>query len=165
MRYWLLLWLVLLPFNAFAGGEISNKMGPLILEGDFAQAIVEGEQLMAEYKETRPPVELYYYLFLAYANLGKTLRAEDIKRIMIQEYNYHFPVGKKVLSKGEIYQVGAFRSQGNARRLAEKLNRRGISAWILFDNEFYKVRFSCSDNCRRVISKVQALGVSPRKIK
>ena len=164
MRY-LLLCLMFLPVIAFAGERISTKMASLILEGNFSQAVVEGERLMAEYKDTPPPLDLYYYLFLAYANLGKTLRAEDIKRIMIQEYNYHFPVGKKVLSKGEIYQVGAFRSQGNARRLAEKLNRRGISAWILFDNEFYKVRFSCSDNCRRVISKVQALGVSPRKIK
>ncbi len=153
---------------AWAGDDISAKMCSLLLEGNFSQAVVVGERLMASYKENRPPLELYYYLFLAYSNLGKGMRARDINRIMEEEYNYHLPVERKVFlppDQAEVYQVGAFRKRVNAEHLVERLRKRGIWGKVLFDSGLYKVRVVCKADCDTVLSKIKSLNLSFRKVK
>jgi tetratricopeptide (TPR) repeat protein len=63
-----------------------DKVKAYLLEGDYKQAIVEGEKLMAQYNHGPAADELYYVLGLSYLKDGNFLRACDIFEIILNEF-------------------------------------------------------------------------------
>ena len=63
-----------------------DKVKAYLLEGDYKQAIIEGEKLMAKYNHSAGSDELYYVLGLSYLKDGNFLRASDIFEIILNEF-------------------------------------------------------------------------------
>ncbi len=128
-----------------------RELSALLLRGDYSAVVSKGERLMARYKETPPPARLYYLLMISYANLGKTMRAEDIKRILEQEYGFRLPSSagiRKAVKASDVVlvQVGAFKSMKNARRLRDKVRSLlpGYEVSIVPSKGLFKVRVRTS---------------------
>ena len=63
-----------------------NNMKIDILKGDYKQAILEGEKILATQEESRDLDELYYLLGMSYLKDGNYLRASDIFEIILKEF-------------------------------------------------------------------------------
>ena len=63
-----------------------DKTKAYLLEGDYKQAIAEGEKLIAQYGHDPKSDELYYILGLSYLKDGNYLRASDIFEIILKEF-------------------------------------------------------------------------------
>ena len=71
--------------NAYALNLDALKM--YYLQGDYKQAIKEGERLVAQANHSSGSDELYYILALSYLKDGNYLRASDIFEIILNEFS------------------------------------------------------------------------------
>lgn len=63
-----------------------DKIKSSLLNGDYKQAILEGEKMLASEPKAAHSDELYYILGLSYMKDGNYLRASDIFEILINEF-------------------------------------------------------------------------------
>ena len=80
--------LVLLGFGISANAYALNldKVKISMLKGDYKEAILEGEKILATQEESPSLDELYYLLGLSYMKDGNFLRASDIFEIILNEF-------------------------------------------------------------------------------
>ena len=99
--------------NAFALDL--QKMKVSLLEGDYKQAITEGENILAAQEESRDLDELYYLLGLSYLKDGNYLRASDIFDIIMREFTDSKYKDEARLGMGDAYLLqGSFdKAQSN----------------------------------------------------
>ncbi len=179
MRRWcFLLSLIILgasQLQLWAGGLTlaeERELSALLLRGDYSGVVSKGERLMARYKETPPPARLYYLLMIAYANLGQTMRAEDIKRILDLEYRYRLPSSaglRKAVEASDVVlvQVGAFKSVRNARRFRDKIRSLlpGYAVIVVPSGGLFKVRVKTSrSDLPRILTRLKASGLVARPV-
>jgi len=80
-----------------------DKAKVYFLEGDYKQAIAEGEKLIAQYNHNPDADELYYILGLSYLKDGNYLRASDIFEIILNEFKNNKFHEQAKLGLGDTY--------------------------------------------------------------
>ena len=85
-KYLFVIWCLVLGICTSAYALDLDKVKKHLLEGDYKQAILEGEKLMAKYNHSKGVDELYCILGLSYLKDGNLLRASDIFEIVLNEF-------------------------------------------------------------------------------
>jgi TolA-binding protein len=87
-RNWILLIIcgLCIGFCNYAYALNLDSLKASFLNGDYKQAIAEGEKLLAQEALSAGSDELYYFLGLSYLNDGNYLRACDIFEIILTEF-------------------------------------------------------------------------------
>ena len=80
-----------------------DKLKTYFLNGDYGQAISEGEKLLAGSGNSRDIDELYYILGLSYLKDGNFLRASDIFEIILGEFKASAFTEETYLALGDTY--------------------------------------------------------------
>ncbi|MBM3244796.1 MAG: tetratricopeptide repeat protein [Candidatus Omnitrophica bacterium] len=82
-----------------------DKIKVAFLSGDYKQAILEGEKIMARAGHRGDADELYYILGLCYLKDGNYLRASDIFEIIINEFKNSKFKEEAIMGLGDSYFI------------------------------------------------------------
>ena len=102
-----------------------EKVKVCFLEGDYHNAIAEGENFLGSNTDKQHSDELYYLLGLSYLKEGNFLRASDIFSIMLSEFKGTHFKDEASLALGDTYFLGG--DLGKAKKYYEDFLKNNAS--------------------------------------
>jgi outer membrane protein assembly factor BamD (BamD/ComL family) len=111
-----------------------DKLKGYFLSGDYAQAINEGEKILAGSTYSKGIDELYYLLGLSYLKDGNYLRASDIFEIILREFKNSAFREEAMLGLGDTYFLrGDFaKAKGYYKDLINKYPHTKLKAQLYY---------------------------------
>jgi len=111
-----------------------DKVKVYFLEGDYKSAILEGEKILASYRQASDLDELYYILGLSYLKDGNFLRASDIFEIILKEFKNSTFKEEAKLGLGDTYFLrgGYGQAEGHYKELIDNNPRTKLKAQVYY---------------------------------
>lgn len=135
-RYWLLVtsyWLLVVSvLPAYALNLDKARVN--LLKGDYKQAILEGEKILANTGYSNQSDELYYILGLSYLKDGNYLRASDIFEIILKEFkDSRFSEDAKLgLGDSDLLRGDYLKAETQYRELLSSFSRTKLKPLVYY---------------------------------